>query len=86
MLSSKQRYQLGVLRALWQKPEALVIPITNEYTQTEQDDFHRSLQTFCSRLGIYLILLSDHDHLNTQLWGEPNNLSSFLDLVEVNER
>ena len=86
MLSSKQLYQLGVLRALWQKPEALVIPITNEYTQTEQDDFHRSLQTLCSRLGIYLILLSDHDHLNTQLWGEPNNLSSFLDLVEVNER
>ena len=85
MLSTKQLYQLGVLRALWQKPEALVIPVTIEYSELEQDKFHKDLQALCSRLGIYLILLSDHDHLNPLLWGEPKHLSSFLDLVEANK-
>lgn len=85
MLSSKQLYQLGVLRALWQKPEALVIPITIEYSELEQDKFHKNLQALCSRLGIYLILLSDYEHLNPLLWGEPQNLSSYLDFVEANK-
>ena len=80
-LNNLQLYQIGILRVLWQKPDAMIIVSTNEYNREEQDDFHTNLQLLCSRLNIYLVLLTDSEDINTQIWGNHNNLSPFLKLV-----
>ena len=81
--SAKDLHRIGIFRALWRAPRALIITDLPEEDTASRDEFHKRLKKVSETFGIDLIRLSPSVVYEDPLWPEVLDLRQLQNFLQL---
>ena len=78
-LSAEELYRLGIVRALWRAPKALLITDSFSDAKSNRSFLHRELYKIAKDQNIELILLTNKSSERNELWGQEIDITGFVE-------
>lgn len=78
-LSAEELYRLGIVRALWRAPKALLITDSLSDAESNRSFLHRELYKIAKDQNIELILLTNKSSERNELWGQEIDITGFVE-------